>query len=83
MDPRGTEYTLCSSCYGWFYSNQKHFLLGLSKEKVERLRSAQQMISDLDRRRLPKSVHVIHFNPALYKEWLKLDEVKWKNDLIR
>jgi len=55
----------------------------LSKEKVERLRSAQQMISDLDRRRLPKSVHVIHFNPALYKEWLKLDEVKWKNDLIR
>merc|ERR550534_1824459 len=56
---------------------------GLSAEKQQRLVNAQKMIKDLDTRNLPKLVHTIGFNPALYQEWLRLDEKKWKTDLLR
>ena len=61
----------------------KKQITGLSEEKVERLMSAKRMIADLDRRKLPKVVHAFPFNPALHQEWLKVDEVKWRNDLIK
>ena len=59
------------------------WLTGLSAEKQQRLVNAQKMIKDLDTRNLPKLVHTIGFNPALYQEWLRLDEKKWKTDLLR